>query len=636
MNFRNIFCSAALALAVSGSCVSVCAAAAAETRTPLYDAIEYNDLGKVRAALQNGADVNATYDGETMLLKAIREKDIEVTKALLAAPGINVNKRGTYTDDMGSWTRTPLILAAHMGQAEIVSILLKMGATVNAKDSTDEIPEARGVTALIRAAARDHTDVIRVLLTEAKGLDINFRTPHGETALWFVSGAEDLVAVKMLRERGAVANVISSEGKSVLVTTIFHKQHAVLDYLVSQGVDINHVDNTGMTPLIEAVLSLKGDKGKYAFAFIKQLLTYKPKLDLQPNAAAGNGGFTALHMAARFGNTEAVGLLLDNGATLELKSLATGATALHYAVLGKQIDTVKYLIKRKANLDPVDKLGTTPLTEAVQLFQPDMVAVLADAGASLNVRSKANALVTPLVSAAGNPDPFKSRDTLAIMNTLLSKGADVDFASSNGTTALMAAARQTDNGMGTARATLLINKGAKLDLTDDRGQTALMLAAGAGNEKLVKLLIDKGANAQAKNSAGETAANYAKRAGRGGGGALAAAGVQAAEAPVAKAVSVTALLGNWSGMQEGIDYAVMSLSLTKAGTYSFTSRFTAAALKKYPKGINPLIAAHQGTYTINGDVLVVYPTNAAPVSFRWVLEKGVLILDGKTRMKKGK
>ena len=49
-----------------------------------------------------------------------------------------------------------------------------------------------------------------------------------------------------------------------------------------------------------------------------------------------------------------------------------------------------------------------------------------------------------------------------------------------------------------------------------------------------------------------------------------------------------------------------------------------------------MIAAHQGTYAINGDTLALYPTGAAPTSMKWVLEKGVLVLDGKTRMKKGK
>jgi hypothetical protein len=263
------------------------------------------------------------------------------------------------------------------------------------------------------------------------------------------------------------------------------------------------------------------------------------------------------------------------------------------------------------------------------------VQLLADSGAVLDVKSKVNALVTPLTAAAGNPDPFKAKDNLSILNILLAKKADIDFKSTNGTTALMAAARQSDTSQGFARASLLISKGAKLDLTNDKGETAMMLAAGAGNEKLVRLLMDKGANAQAKNGAGETATNYAKRAG-GGAGVLESAGVAAAVPSASPSGLAPALFGTWTGSQDGLAYAVFTLTLNKAGSYSFTSKFTPAALKTYPKGINPVIAAHQGTYSINGETLVLYPTSAAPTSLQWKLEKGVLILDNKTHMKKGK
>ncbi|MDR3525814.1 MAG: ankyrin repeat domain-containing protein [Rhizomicrobium sp.] len=637
MNLRKIVCSAVLALAGVLVVAPHFVSANAETKPPLYDPVQTRDLPEVQKALQNGADVNATYKAETMLNRAIREKNNTIIKLLLAAPGIDVNQRGTYSDDFGSWTRTPLILAAKMGNAEIVSLLLKMGAVVNAKDATDRVPEARGETALLRAAEGDHAEAIRVLVTEAKGLDINAKTKDGESALWIVSQAEDLATVKLLREHGAVANVFNNTGQSVLYTTVLHKQQEVLNYLVAQGVDINHVDNGGLTPLIEGVLSLKGDKGKNAFAFLKQLVSFKPKLDLQQAAAGGNGGFAALHMAAKFGQTEAVALLLDHGATLELKDLALGATALHYATYANHSDTVKLLVKRKANLEPVDKMGATPLLAAAQLSLPEMVQLLADAGAVLDVKSKANALVTPLVSAAANPDPFKARDSLAILNSLLAKKADIDFKSSNGTTALMAASRQSDTSQGYTRASLLISKGAKLDLTNDKGETALMLAAGAGNDRLVKLLMDKGANAAAKNGAGETVTNYAKRGGsRSSVGLLESAGVQAATPSASPSGLTPALFGTWTGSQTGLPYAVFTLTLNKAGSYSFTSKFTAAALKTYPKGINPVLAAHQGTYSLNGETLVLYPSSAAPTSMQWVLEKGVLILDGKTRMKKGK
>jgi ankyrin repeat protein len=634
VNLKNIVRTAAIALSVVLAVAPFFASAKAESEPPLYQAIHRKDPALVQQALQNGANVNAVWDRDTMLLWAVRNKNSEVTKLILAAPGVNVNTRGTSYDDFGEWTRTPLILAAHMGQAEIVSLLLQKGAVVNAKDSTDSIPEARGNTALIKAAQRDQTEVIQVLVTQAKGLDINAKTKDGETALWFVAGAEDLPALKLLREHGAAANIANNAGESVLTTTFLHKQREVLNYLVAQGADINRTDNGGMTPLIKAVLSLKGDNAKTVAGFVQYFLTLKPKLDLQKIGANG-GGQTALHLAAQFGHPEMVALLLDHGAAIDVKSLALGATALHYAAYAKQSDVVKLLIQRKANLEIVDSTGATPLLGAAQLSLPDMVQLLAESGAVLDVKSKVNALVTPLVSAAANPDPFKARDNLSILNILLAKKADTDFKSTNGTTALMAAARQSDTSQGFARASLLIGKGAKLDLTNDKGETALMLAAGAGNDKLVKLLMDKGANAGAKNGAGETATNYAKRSG-GGAGVLETAGVQAAEASASPSGLAPALFGTWTGSQEGLSYAVFTLTLNKAGSYSFTSKFTPAALKKYPAGMNPVIAAHQGTYSINGETLVLYPTSAAPTSLQWKLAKGVLVLDNKTHMKKGK
>lgn len=482
-------------------------ASADETRPPLYDPIQMGNAEKVRAALQNGADVNATFNGETMLIRAIREKKNEVTKLLLAAPGIDVNKRGTYTDDMGSWTRTPLIIAAHMGQTEIVSQLLKMGAAVNAKDATDSIPESRGNTALIKAAQRDHTEAIQVLLTQAKGLDVNAKTKDGETALWFVAAAEDLPAVKMLREHGAVVNVANKEGRSILGTTFRHKRYDVVDYLVANGADINRIDDRGLTVLDDAILSLKSDDRRTVRAFIDHFLTFKPKLDLQKLFPNGNGGEPALHLAAQFGHADVVALLLDHGADVNLKSLARRTTALVYAVYANQPEVAKVLIAHKANLEATGMYGETPFQAATQAHKSELIEILTAAGAA-QLKPKTYGPVTPAV---------------------------------------------TPGGTSTAAA----------------------------------LPLDK-------------------------------------------------LYGTWTGTQDGIDYAVMTLTLDKGGTYSFTSKFTAAALKKYPKGTPPVIAAHQGSYTLSGDALMLTPTSAPPTTLTLSLQGATLLVNGNTHMKKGK
>lgn len=605
------------------------------TRPPLFEAIYRNDSAKAKEAIDLGADVNAIYDRDSMLCWALRGKNPDITKLILQSPRVDVNKRSVSYDAFGEWERTPLILASHMGQAEIVGILLRMGTKVNAKDRTDSVPEARGNTALIKAAQRDHADVIQTLVTQAKGLDINFKTKDGESALWFISESEDIETLKLLRKHGAMINTTNNIGQSVLGTTALHKEREVLEYLIANGADINHMDNGGYTPLMGQIPALGGKHGETIFKFLEKFLTFKPKLDLQqikPNGA----GYSALHLTARLGFVDFAKLLLDNGATIDLKSLDTGGTPLHLAAGANQIDMAKLLIKRKANIEIVDKGGSTPLMIAVMQAHADMVEELVDAGAVINIKSPVNVLVTPLVNAASNPDPSKHKNNLTIIKYLLANKDNIDFQAANGNTALMAAVQQSNSSQGYDRANLLINKGAKLDMLNNKGETALMLAAGAGNEKLVELLMEKGADAKKKNGAGETVMSYANRAGnKDSVKLLESMGVKPETPIIRKSVIENSLLGTWRGFQDGLPQAVYTIVLNKNGTFDFNSKLTPEVMKQYPKGVmKATIAAQKGTYTFSGDTMIWNPVGAPPTSMKWKLEQGMLIIDDKIRLKK--
>lgn len=608
---------------------------AGKPKPELLQAINQGDLARVRTALDSGGDVNAVHDRDTMLCWAIRNGDPEITKLLLQSPRLDVNKRGVRYDDFGEWERTPLILAAHMGQADIVAQLLQRGADVNARDRTDRVPEARGNTALVKAAQRDHTEVIRVLATQGKGLLVDVQTAEGETPLSLVVAAEDLEAVKLLHEHGARINHQTNTGASMLVATVRHKSFAVLEYLVANGADINMPDNNGQSPLMQAIASNSKELPRLA-TWMEKFIGYKPKLDFEQRK--GEGGYSALHLAARYGHVDIGKLLLESGASIDITSLLTGGTPLHTAASANQVDFAKMLIARKANLEIVDTFGSTPLLTAALRVDPDMVKVLADAGAAVNVKSTVNPLVTPLAAAAGNPNPLDNRKNIAIIQCLLDHKADIDFPSSDGTTPLMAAARKSDHADGYERAALLIGKSAKLDAANDKGETALMLAAGAGNEKLVKLLLEKGADAQKKNGAGETVMAYANRAGNAGGvSALEAKGVKPEAPIVRKTVVVDALVGTWQGFHDGLPQALYTVVLNRNGSFDFNSRLTPEVLKTLPKGsVNPVIAAQKGTYTIDGDVMIWDMAGAPPSSKKWRLDKGTLVIDEKIRLKKVK
>jgi ankyrin repeat protein len=86
------------------------------------------------------------------------------------------------------------------------------------------------------------------------------------------------------------------------------------------------------------------------------------------NAAYGVKRCTALHMAARRGNVEVIGALLDGGADIEARDSA-GETPLRRAVNCNKVDAARLLLARGA--DPHSQ-GSRGLTPALAARSPQM------------------------------------------------------------------------------------------------------------------------------------------------------------------------------------------------------------------------------------------------------------------------
>ena len=68
-------------------------------------------------------------------------------------------------------------------------------------------------------------------------------------------------------------------------------------------------------------------------------------------------------------------------------------SALHWAVIGKQLDCARLLIKHGVDLDARDVDGRTPLHRAVFDKNREMIKLLVSAGASLSIEDKMH--ITP-------------------------------------------------------------------------------------------------------------------------------------------------------------------------------------------------------------------------------------------------
>jgi uncharacterized protein len=172
------------------------------------------------------------------------------------------------------------------------------------------------------------------------------------------------------------------------------------------------------------------------------------------------------------------------------------------AVKTGNVQTVRAMVKAKADANSAEPDGTTALHWAVQNGNLEMVDLLIRSGAKVAAANRYG--VTPLTVActAGNA---------AIVERLLAAGADPNATLADGETPLMTAART--GSAETIKA--LMAHGANVKVRERRkGQTALMWAAAENNVAAIRALVEAGADVNERSTGGSfTPYLFAIRAG---------------------------------------------------------------------------------------------------------------------------
>jgi ankyrin repeat protein len=107
--------------------------------------------------------------------------------------------------------------------------------------------------------------------------------------------------------------------------------------------------------------------------------------------AVSTDGWTPLHLAAFFGKTDAVRLLLNKGATVTARSTNDlHNTPLHAAAAGGHSEIVKILLDHGADANARQNSGWAPLHAAALNGDLESARALVAAGADLSVRADNN------------------------------------------------------------------------------------------------------------------------------------------------------------------------------------------------------------------------------------------------------
>uniref|UniRef100_A0A0G4IEW5 Uncharacterized protein n=1 Tax=Chromera velia CCMP2878 TaxID=1169474 RepID=A0A0G4IEW5_9ALVE len=266
-----------------------------------------------------------------------------------------------------------------------------------------------------------------------------------------------LEAVQMLREWGAGLEVRTSNGTSALHRAYDVQQpgsgHEIVEFLVSEGVDVNAVNKKGETlsPLSIAVKNGRVD-------LIEYLIMQKAHIHTKDKYRD-----TPLHKAARHGHREAVGVLLNRGARVNEgnnkgETPLFETTDLLYGIQPKDDrDVAQILISRGANANAEAEGGVRILHWVAGFGSPDVVELLLDNGAELNVTDSEgrNALHFVTFIAGSRLPRFPNikeqleEKKLRVAKLLIAKGINVHAMTNQDESVRTLAEKRVDSGLRT-------------------------------------------------------------------------------------------------------------------------------------------------------------------------------------------
>ncbi|KAI1418784.1 ankyrin repeat-containing domain protein [Xylaria sp. FL1777] len=394
--------------------------------TPLHIAPGRSSLQIIHLMMKSGANLAAAdRNGSLPLHRAVRRGKWETVEELCSRDSTGIDKPDNYK-------LTPLHIACQFGWTHCVERLVAHSAKVITDDNSDQTPIAVAVE-------NGHFEVVQRLLKSDPALIAHCGRPLVEAAR-----KGSLKTVKFLYEEGVRLESKGNFGQTALHKACIAQNKDLVDYLLSNHIDPDSVDDSERTPLYYAAekgnlhivnalidrdanvnildrrleTALFKPAGKGHIAVVKRLLeagTDATILDMWQRTplrfAAMYGhhevvltlfkqtgikqdipdwrGRTVLHNAAarlREGQEVVIDILFEYKAAAG-KTDKEGMTALHVALSREKGDPpptahlIERLIHQKVPINARDAYGRTALYLAVATQHAEAVRLLLEAGA---------------------------------------------------------------------------------------------------------------------------------------------------------------------------------------------------------------------------------------------------------------
>lgn len=278
----------------------------------------------IQKLLNEGADVNRkNQHGETALMFAVYYQRLGMVQDVLNG--------GAMVDLQNNKGQTALNAAVCKNRLDIVQYLLDKNANILINN------------VLIDAVYQESLDMIELLLK--RGANVNAQDENGRTALMVAVEKNHYNMAHFLLQSGAVdsINVQDKYGKTTLMLTLLnHHPYEIFKLLIENGADVN-IKIKGLPLLIYIIDKFFRDRNIENVVYEQMLNSLLNASDINVNAM-GSYKETALMLASLFRGLETVQRLLEKGARVDLQN-QHGQTALDFAQ--EEYERIKEINKTK-------------------------------------------------------------------------------------------------------------------------------------------------------------------------------------------------------------------------------------------------------------------------------------------------
>lgn len=317
-------------------------------------------------------------------MMAIQNNDLDTMKYYLKNFNyMAVALIGTGPMGIGGVHMDPMMVAAafnHQG-TEVFDLLFKYGGHL---DYVNEV----GTNALYAAALKNNVAAIEYLID--KGMDVNFTDTDGGSCLVAALSLKSFDAVKVLLEHGAKISVLTNEksnlyhlipaldvdiqtkkellslclqyepelfessvptGETSFATAILYECYDLIDFYLAHGASAVTVLNCNH-PNIDYLFMPEN---------IKHLKTLLHNVEGKVLNGADKEGFTLLIKAINYNiDNEIIKEIAEKSENIDVKT-PDNTTALMYAVISGNLEIIKMLIEKGADVHNKDRQGVEPM-----------------------------------------------------------------------------------------------------------------------------------------------------------------------------------------------------------------------------------------------------------------------------------